>query len=331
MPAVTGVSGRRYSERTGQQVPPPRGKPYVDARSGRKMILPREGGRAVPYIEAPAEPFSAQRALRRAGIRAAGKGVAAGDRAAAGAPAATARALERSGGLPDLGTSGFGGLLLYGFATIVTLALLENALSGRGPAGVQTILDALGGGIRKLVDPSDPIVSRGIAPAATASATSSGTAGKARAGGYVNPFSFGFTVGRTDQGLDLEAGAQNVGKPIGAIGDAQIVAVDRNYAGFGQYVAYKLLSGPQAGKVIFIGHSQVADVTVGQKVQAGAPVAYVKGYNAQPGHLEIGYASPTDPYTTLARALGHVDPTSHFSAEGAAFASWFLGLFGKGG
>jgi hypothetical protein len=273
--------------------------------------------------------FSARDALRSSGIRtrqAARRG-GLDVRHYAGAPGRVAAA----------DPTGVGELILYMLGTVLALALLENMLGGRGPAAVQKVLDVTGAGIRKLVDPADPIL--GAGPAGTTSTVPSAggspapgtdSAAGGTAGGYRNPFGFPVTVGRTDQGLDLEAGASAVGKPIGTLGDAEVIGVDRNYGGFGQFVSYRLLSGPEKGKAIFVGHSKVADVKVGDRLPAGSTIAFVQGYNAQPGHIEIGYADPAHPYETLARSRGDVNPSTHFSSEGQAFANWFLSLFGKG-
>jgi hypothetical protein len=324
--------------------PPARGKPYYDVAKGRTMILPAGGGKAVPYIEPAARGgFDAKRALRRAGVRAGRATVGAGDRAARGVRTGTVPALKSAGAWPSLGSRGAGGLVLFVFGSIIGLALLRDALGGRGPAAVQIALNAIGGGFQKLVSPTDPIVPRGqLPPPAAAAVAGSGGAAAVAPGGqsapaltalgvYTNPVPFSYRLGRTDQGLDLEAGKQNVGQPILAVGKAKIVALSRSYPGFGQYVGYRLLNGPAAGRVIYVGHSRVANLKIGDVVPAGAPVAYVQGYEAQPGHIELGFASPTDPYTTLARARSDVDPASHYSSEGASFATWFLSLFGKGG
>jgi murein DD-endopeptidase MepM/ murein hydrolase activator NlpD len=270
-----------------------------------------------------ADGFSARRALRRSGIRsrqAANRGLL-DARHYAGAPGRVAAA----------DPTGVAQLVLYVFTTILALALLENVLGGRGPAAVDKLLAVMGGGIRKLVDPTDPLIGAGPTGTTATGDPAPGAAGTVpSAGGYRNPFAFPFTVGRTDQGLDLEAGASAVGKPIGVLGDAQVIGVDRNYSGYGQYVSYRLLSGPDKGKAIFVGHSRVADVKVGDRLPAGSTIAFVQGYNAQPGHIEIGYADPAHPYETLARARGDVNPSTHFSTEGQAFTAWFLSLFGKG-
>lgn len=282
--------------------------------------------------------WTPRKALRSAGIRAsqATRRGALDARHYAGAPGRVAAA----------DPTGAAELILYVVASILALALLENVLGGRGPAAVAKVLEVLGGGIRKLVDPTDPLFGPGPAgssAAAGASAAGEGSSsagtgtslggGPASAGGYRNPLGAlsGVIVGRTDQGLDFEAGAANVGKPIVVPADAKVVAVSRNYGGYGQYVAFKLLGNKyKSTPPIFVGHSTVANVKVGDTLPAGATVAFVKGYNSQPGHIELGYASPAHPYETLARSVGGVDPVTHYSQAGQQFTDWFLGLFGKG-
>lgn len=124
--------------------------------------------------------FSAAQSLRRAGFTARARA----DAAAQAAPAAAARAARRSGAVPELGVSrtSVGGLLVYAFLTIVALALLENALGGRGPATVAKVLDALGTGITKLVSPNDPLVPRGTVPGAAGATAARGGAASAAFG-----------------------------------------------------------------------------------------------------------------------------------------------------
>jgi hypothetical protein len=150
--------------------PPRRGRPYLDARSGRMMILPREGGKAIPHIPRQAEPFSASRALRRAGVRTA----AASDR---GAARTQASLIDFSRTTWDTaGGPGIGQLIVYAFASIIALALLENALGGRGPGAVERILGAFGGGLTKLTSATDPIIGRGVLPAGPSSTVAGGAA-----------------------------------------------------------------------------------------------------------------------------------------------------------
>jgi hypothetical protein len=146
-----------------RKAPPPRGRPYYDADMGRMRIVPKGGGPAVDYV-GPAQDFNARKALRRAGMRARDEGAATA-RTASGVGRSVSRLLDRADVGPDLGLSryGVGGILIFMGASIIGLALLENLLGGRGPAAYERILGAFGQGIRKLVDPSDPLV--GAAPA----------------------------------------------------------------------------------------------------------------------------------------------------------------------
>lgn len=141
--------------------PPPRGVPYYDAELGRTRIVPKQGGKAVDYVGTTPE-FNARKALRRAGMRAREEG-AATTRTAAGLGSSVSRLLDRADATPQLGVSryGVGGILIFMGASILGLALLENLLGGRGPAAYERILAALGGGIRKLVDPNDPLIGHG--------------------------------------------------------------------------------------------------------------------------------------------------------------------------
>lgn len=142
--------------------PPPRGRPYYDAKKGQRMILPHGGGKAIPYVGTePAKPSPARRA--RVVVREEARATGA---VAKRATRTTSRTLTRAGAMPPLGTSttGWGGLLIYGFASIVALALLDALLRGRGPAGVDVAFRGLSQGIRKLIDPTDPIIGPGPAP-----------------------------------------------------------------------------------------------------------------------------------------------------------------------
>jgi hypothetical protein len=108
--------------------------------------------------------------------------------------------------------------------------------------------------------------------------------------GYVNPF-HGSLVrgGRVDEGLDPV-----IDGPIRAIGRAKVEAV-RQFSGFGTYVAYRLLDGPQAGKRIYISEGIVPHVKPGQTVNAGQVIA------TGTGAIETGWAGgPTGSFLPVA-------------------------------
>jgi hypothetical protein len=97
---------------------------------------------------------------------------------------------------------------------------------------------------------------------------------------YVSPF-VSATEGRIDQGVDFTG----VG-PILAIGDAEILSTGAPGWPEGGGVLYRLLDGPEAGRVIYVFEGARATVEAGQRVFAGQQIAtFVPG-----GSIEIGFA-----------------------------------------
>jgi murein DD-endopeptidase MepM/ murein hydrolase activator NlpD len=97
---------------------------------------------------------------------------------------------------------------------------------------------------------------------------------------YVDPF-VSATQGRIDQGVDFTGAG-----PIMAVGDAQILATGAPGWPEGGGVLYRLLDGPEAGRVIFVYEGVQATVRAGQRVAAGQQVAsFVEG-----GSIEMGFA-----------------------------------------
>ncbi|HET7047875.1 MAG TPA: hypothetical protein VFI54_06345 [Solirubrobacteraceae bacterium] len=149
------------------------------------------------------------------------------------------------------------GLLLAGGV------LLESALTGSGLADV---VQGKAGSI-----PTSGATIGGTAVGTPGVATVG--AAIANAAGYVNPFA-GASVKaeRIDQGVDY-AGTGN----IGAIGAGVITEVFPYGGGSGWpgggYVEYKLLSGPQAGKLIYVAEGVRPTVVKGQSVKAGQIIA----------------------------------------------------------
>ncbi len=117
---------------------------------------------------------------------------------------------------------------------------------------------------------------------------------------------------RQDQGRDFQG---KVGTPVVAIGLARVDYVKDDPGGFGKVVYYTLLSGPLRGQQIYVGHA-APNVTAGQVVQAGQPVAVLQqhsGGNAGslPGWTEIGFAKNGTPdgassnrFTKFLKTLG---------------------------
>jgi murein DD-endopeptidase MepM/ murein hydrolase activator NlpD len=97
---------------------------------------------------------------------------------------------------------------------------------------------------------------------------------------YVSPF-VSATQGRIDQGVDFTGAG-----PILAVGDAQILATEAPGWPEGGGVLYRLLDGPEAGRVIYVFEGVQATVRAGQRVSAGQQIAsFVDG-----GSIEMGFA-----------------------------------------
>jgi murein DD-endopeptidase MepM/ murein hydrolase activator NlpD len=98
---------------------------------------------------------------------------------------------------------------------------------------------------------------------------------------YVNPFKGAkVTASRIDQGVDYV-----ISGPIGAIGDAKIVAI-LHYSGFGTYLVYQLTAGEFNTNYIYVSEGIVPTVKPGDTVKAGDKIA--NGVGA----IEIGWAQP---------------------------------------
>lgn len=132
----------------GRMPPARRGRPYYDADRGQRMIVPREGGKAIPYV-GPRPGFDARRALRRSGV--AGRDLA-GDLLATTGRGATAVA-DRSG----FNGGALIGLVVSAAAGLLGLILIDLLLSDRGSRATSGLLGAASGGIRRLLDPYDTV------------------------------------------------------------------------------------------------------------------------------------------------------------------------------
>jgi 3D (Asp-Asp-Asp) domain-containing protein len=113
----------------------------------------------------------------------------------------------------------------------------------------------------------------------------------ASAGGYQNPFAHatGIVPSRIDMGVDYTATG-----PIVAMGDGLVTYSAAANAGWGPYscsgghggaVVYKLLSGPDRGRFVYVTEGIVPTVAAGQQVTAGQQIATFTGC------IEIGWGS----------------------------------------
>lgn len=327
-----------------------RGRPYYDAVKGRRMIVPREGGKAIPYVDGP-RGFDARRTLRRTGV--AGRDLGSGllDDAARGASAVASR-------------SGFEGGAAIAFLMTVAAGLLglifiDLLLSPRGAAATEGLLGSARRGIDKLANPYDPIFGadarkratedRGARPAAatqpaSARSSSSSTSPKgptvpvsgrvfplAPTGAQRTKISFAddFTAPRPSGGMNRAGthGAIDIlaerGTPVVAIEDGELAQVGWNTLG-GKRLHVRGASGDW-----YYAHLDryAPGVTSGRKVRAGDLLGYV-GSTGQAGntpHLHLAwkpsgaaaYDNPSSLLTELWQALTRPASTQPSTTEGA--------------
>ena len=140
-------------------------------------------------------------------------------------------------------------------------------------------------------------------------------------GSYVNPIK-GFTLGRTDMGVDANAAP---GTPIRALGDSRLVQVLPNWYAGQPLLLFKLLSGPKAGQYWYVAEQiNPATTQIGHVFHAGDPVAT---YASSGTGIEIGWGSPTSNARTLADQQGNTGGPGHSnSPAGANFRSFIGGL-----
>lgn len=138
----------------------PRGVRYWDTDRGQWMIRERASGRAVPAYSPEGERdrapgrFDPRRALSRAGLAT----DTAASRTAEAGRSLGRRVYRQEIEAPAATT---GELLVFTAASLLGLALLDAALTGRGPVAVERLLGFAGRGIRALLDPYNPIVQKG--------------------------------------------------------------------------------------------------------------------------------------------------------------------------
>ena len=143
---------------------------------------------------------------------------------------------------------------------------------------------------------------------------------------YVNPVSGpGFTPERIDMGVDYNA----TGGKFRALGDAVVTQVDphANWGGPGNgWVSYKLLSGPMAGRHVYVAEHITPQVRVGQRLNAGDVVA------TGSGQTETGWAAgPDHHYSTYASVYGGGYSEGQGTKAGLNFSNLIASLGGPRG
>lgn len=124
----------------------------------------------------------------------------------------------------------------------------------------------------------------GLAPGATAPVNTRGLA---------NPLP-GFTIGRTDMGVDASG---KPGQGIYAIAPGKVLGILQNWYAGQPYLYYEVTAGELKGRVIYVAEQIAPTVRVGQSFAAGA----LLGRYAKSGTgLELGYGTRSG--QTLAQA-----------------------------
>src|SRR6516225_6243187 len=149
--------------------------------------------------------------------------------------------------------------------------------------------------------------------------------------GDINPLAHGWTLGRTDQGVDANA---KTGSAILAINDSVVKDVVPNWYNGQPLVLMQLTAGPNKGKYYYLAeqvqngsgsaYSGGKDWKVGQTFQRGDVIGR---YAPMGTGIEIGWGSPTSSGRTLAQATpGYSgDQSAPSLAAGQSFRKAFLG------
>lgn len=138
-------------------------------------------------------------------------------------------------------------------------------------------------------------------------------------GNDINPLAH-FTLGRTDMGVDANAAP---GTPVLAPNDGVVVGHMENWYNGQPYLAFKLTSGPNTGKIMYVAEQIDQLAPVGARVSRGGVLAR---YATSGTGIEAGWASPQNWQQTLAQATGNTGGPGHSnSPSGQSFRN-YLGL-----
>lgn len=144
-------------------------------------------------------------------------------------------------------------------------------------------------------------------------------------GGYTNPIP-GFSLNRTDQGVDASAAP---GTPIKAIGDSKLVETNSNWYSGQPLMLFQFLNGPKAGQYWYVAE-QISPTTMqtGTVFHAGDTVAR---FASSGTGIEIGWGSPaanSGGHYTLAAQQGNTGDSSHNNAPAGVDFRNFLNSVG---
>src|SRR5581483_4318601 len=144
----------------------------------------------------------------------------------------------------------------------------------------------------------------------------------APAGQYVNPLPASARIGRTDMGVDAN---MNPGDPIVAPGTSRVLGITPNWYRGQPYVALQLLDGPMKGHNYYLAEQITPNVSVGQIVQQGQPIAH---YAALGTGIEMGWAGPNWEQTLAQATSGYSEGEQ--TAAGGSFRDFLDGLGHQG-
>ncbi|HET6870436.1 MAG TPA: hypothetical protein VFH80_31270 [Solirubrobacteraceae bacterium] len=163
-----------------------------------------------------------------------------------------------------------------------------------------------------------PSAAAALAAADTAPSGTTAPPPPTSGGGYVNPLPDTAQIGRTDMGVDAD---MNPGDPIVAPGTSRVLGITPNWYRGQPYVALQLLDGPMKGHNYFLAEQINLNVSVGQIVQQGQPIAH---YAASGTGIEIGWAGPNWQQTLAQATTGYSE--GEVTAAGKSFHEFLDGL-----
>jgi hypothetical protein len=136
--------------------------------------------------------------------------------------------------------------------------------------------------------------------------------------GYVNPLPATAQIGRTDMGVDAN---MNPGDPIVAPGTSRVLGITPNWYRGQPYLALQLLDGPMKGHNYYLAEQITPNVSVGQIVQQGQPIAH---YAASGTGIEMGWAGQNWEQTLAQATSGYSEGEQ--TAAGGSFRDFLDGL-----